>query len=169
MFHTKKSKLTPTIIHKEAEQSNMLKTFLSRSQVTSSFVKVAGRVCMCTTPAASTSAPSSPSSPSTDASPTPSVDSASSQSDRIHSTDIAFKPNSAGWGYSKGYATGFDSIFKKKCVPQTSTTGTTNGSSDAQRARSQSVQDLLQNFGSLSEQNKIDFLSSVRHDYPEFL
>ncbi|KAK3233784.1 hypothetical protein CYMTET_55939, partial [Cymbomonas tetramitiformis] len=33
---------------------------------------------------------------------------------RMHSTDIAFKPASSGWGYSKEYAKGYDRIFGKK-------------------------------------------------------
>ena len=35
-------------------------------------------------------------------------------SDRLHSTDIAFKPTTDGWGYSRVYASGWDNIFKKK-------------------------------------------------------
>jgi ribosomal protein S2 len=34
--------------------------------------------------------------------------------DRLHSTDIAFKPNKSGWGYTKQYSSNFDDIFKKK-------------------------------------------------------
>ena len=34
--------------------------------------------------------------------------------DRLHSTDIAFKPNKSGWGYTKDYSSNFDSIFGKK-------------------------------------------------------
>lgn len=34
--------------------------------------------------------------------------------DRLHSTDIAFKPNSDGWGFSRQYASKYDSIFNKK-------------------------------------------------------
>jgi hypothetical protein len=34
--------------------------------------------------------------------------------DRLHSTDIAFKPNSSGWGFSQQYASKYDNIFKKK-------------------------------------------------------
>lgn len=35
-------------------------------------------------------------------------------SDRLHSTDIAFKPSKSGWGYNDKYNSNFDSIFKKK-------------------------------------------------------
>jgi hypothetical protein len=35
-------------------------------------------------------------------------------SDRIHSTDIAFKPNESGWGGSKKYESRWDDIFGKK-------------------------------------------------------
>jgi len=37
--------------------------------------------------------------------------------DRLHSTDIAFKPNESGWGFSKTYASNYENIFgggKKK-------------------------------------------------------
>ena len=34
--------------------------------------------------------------------------------DRLHSTDIAFKPNKSGWGYTKDYSSNFDNIFGKK-------------------------------------------------------
>lgn len=35
-------------------------------------------------------------------------------SDRLHSTDIAFKPTEDGWGYSPRYAQNWDKIFSKK-------------------------------------------------------
>jgi predicted glutamine amidotransferase len=38
-------------------------------------------------------------------------------SERIHSTDIAFKPNKDGWGYSKKYSNNFETIFRKKKDP----------------------------------------------------
>lgn len=34
-------------------------------------------------------------------------------SDRLHSTDIAFKPNEDGWGFTKKYSQGYDKIFQK--------------------------------------------------------
>ena len=37
----------------------------------------------------------------------------SAPKDRIHSTDLAFKPNDDGWGYTKTYAAGWDRIFAK--------------------------------------------------------
>ena len=36
------------------------------------------------------------------------------QSDRIHSTDIAFKPNASGWGGSKKYESRWNDIFGKE-------------------------------------------------------
>ena len=33
--------------------------------------------------------------------------------DRLHSTDIAFKPTEDGWGFTKKYSKGYDSIFSK--------------------------------------------------------
>lgn len=38
----------------------------------------------------------------------------SGQSDRIHSTDIAFKPNNDGWGYTPKYKSSYERIFGKK-------------------------------------------------------
>ena len=34
-------------------------------------------------------------------------------SDRLHSTDIAFKPTEDGWGYNKRYADSWDRIFAR--------------------------------------------------------
>jgi hypothetical protein len=39
-----------------------------------------------------------------------------SGSDSMHSTDIAFKPNNAGWGYNPKYAASFENIFGAKKV-----------------------------------------------------
>lgn len=47
----------------------------------------------------------------------------SSSADRIHSTDIAFKPNKDGWGYSKRYSNNFEAIFGKKEVTNAATQG----------------------------------------------
>jgi hypothetical protein len=40
--------------------------------------------------------------------------------ERIHSTDIAFKPNESGWGHSSKYSSNFDNIFAKKAEDATS-------------------------------------------------
>lgn len=37
-----------------------------------------------------------------------------SSEDRIHSTDIAFKPAESGWGASSKYSRNFDEIFGQK-------------------------------------------------------
>ena len=37
-----------------------------------------------------------------------------SPSDRIHSTDIAFKPNQDGWGATKKYSKNYERIFGKR-------------------------------------------------------
>ena len=43
------------------------------------------------------------------------VDTASSTgSDRLHSTDIAFKPNQDGWGATRRYSKNHERIFGKK-------------------------------------------------------
>ena len=38
------------------------------------------------------------------------------ESDRIHSTDIAFKPNASGWGGSSKYVSRWDDIFGKNKI-----------------------------------------------------
>ena len=38
----------------------------------------------------------------------------SPKSDSMHSSDIAFKPNDDGWGYTNKYSSGWDRIFAKK-------------------------------------------------------
>ena len=35
-------------------------------------------------------------------------------SDRLHSTDIAYKPNESGWGYTSKFVANYDQIFKSK-------------------------------------------------------
>lgn len=87
----------------------------------------------------------------------------SSQSDRIHSTDIAFKPNSAGWGYSVGYAKGFDSIFKKKATESSS-----SRESVQSNIMNSDINTLLNNFETLSHHDKAIFVSSLLEKYPEF-
>eukprot|EP00527_Entomoneis_sp_CCMP2396_P007780 CAMPEP_0198145692 /NCGR_PEP_ID=MMETSP1443-20131203/24847_1 /TAXON_ID=186043 /ORGANISM="Entomoneis sp., Strain CCMP2396" /LENGTH=119 /DNA_ID=CAMNT_0043809393 /DNA_START=42 /DNA_END=401 /DNA_ORIENTATION=+ len=67
-------------------------------------------------PASSSTDTPPPSSSATDTSVGESSSSASSSStvdtsDRIHSTDIAFKPSESGWGGSKKYSANFDQIF----------------------------------------------------------
>lgn len=44
----------------------------------------------------------------------PAPDPAPSSGPRLHSTDIAFKPNADGWGYSPRFANGYDRIFGNK-------------------------------------------------------
>ena len=44
----------------------------------------------------------------------PAPASAPSSEKRLHSSDIAFKPTTDGWGYSHVYGSGWDNIFKKK-------------------------------------------------------
>ena len=43
----------------------------------------------------------------------PAPASAPSSEKRLHSSDIAFKPTTDGWGYSHVYGSGWDNIFKK--------------------------------------------------------
>ncbi|CAB9525826.1 expressed unknown protein [Seminavis robusta] len=41
-------------------------------------------------------------------------DAAATSDDRIHSTDIAFKPAESGWGGTRKYSSNFDKIFGNK-------------------------------------------------------
>lgn len=53
--------------------------------------------------------------------------------DRLHSSDIAFKPTQDGWGYSQTYSARWDQIFKKEQTPQSALndpTATTLSASD---------------------------------------
>jgi hypothetical protein len=131
-------------------------------------------------PASPSSAPTAPTTPTpppsspTDTSPSSSNTSSgivsaapAPESDRIHSTDIAFKPNSAGWGYSKGYAKGFDSIFKKKedkvevgSISTQDILQSTNAQND--------MENQLQAFELLSPHDKSVFVSAILKKYPEF-
>jgi hypothetical protein len=43
-----------------------------------------------------------------------SSEASSSTSDRLHSTDIAFKPSSDGWGATKKFSKNHERIFGKK-------------------------------------------------------
>jgi hypothetical protein len=78
----------------------------------------------------SSAAPSSSSSGSSSSSSSSSSESsgAPTKSDSIHSSDIAFKPNSDGWGYTRSYAKSWDRIFAK------SKSETTVASTQAQAA-----------------------------------
>ena len=51
----------------------------------------------------------------------------SSSSDRIHSTDIAFKPNNDGWGGTKKYSKNHERIFGKKKQKSESTKESSGG------------------------------------------
>ena len=64
----------------------------------------------------STSTKSESKSTSSDSKPSASSDSGgdSKPNDSKHSSDIAFKPNNDGWGYTKSYSKGWDNIFGKK-------------------------------------------------------
>mmetsp|Transcript_12465 Transcript_12465/g.19292 ORF Transcript_12465/g.19292 Transcript_12465/m.19292 type:complete len:94 (+) Transcript_12465:180-461(+) len=58
----------------------------------------------------------------------------SGESDRIHSTDIAFKPAESGWGGGTKYSNNFDSIFgssKKKDMNSSSKTTEPDSSTTA--------------------------------------
>ena len=52
--------------------------------------------------------------PAPAAAPAPAPAASSEEGPRLHSTDIAFKPTTDGWGYSHVYGSGWDNIFKKK-------------------------------------------------------
>lgn len=153
-------------------------------QMTPSAPAYMGRHYLCTTtpsapPTASPPTPTPSSTPvaSTDTSASSATDTDTSstdvsQSDRIHSTDIAFKPNSAGWGYSKGYAKGFDSIFQKKKDIENDTNTTLRCKHDNQESSQiqsdDEVTDYLLKFEFLSDPNKKVILSTLLQKYPHF-
>ena len=58
-------------------------------------------------------APAPSPAPSPAPAPAPAAAPAPAPSDRLHSTDIAFKPTEDGWGYNKRYADSWDRIFAR--------------------------------------------------------
>jgi len=75
----------------------------------------------------STSSSPAPASSSSTSSTDSSSSSDSSSSDRIHSTDIAFKPNNDGWGGTKKYSKNHERIFGKKKQKSESTKESSSG------------------------------------------
>tara|TARA_B100000795_G_scaffold141719_1_gene106124 strand:+ start:161 stop:490 length:330 start_codon:yes stop_codon:yes gene_type:complete len=75
----------------------------------------------------STSTSPAPASSSSSSSTDSSSSSDSSSSDRIHSTDIAFKPNNDGWGGTKKYSKNHERIFGKKKQKSESTKESSGG------------------------------------------
>ena len=65
-----------------------------------------------------------------------------STSDRLHSTDIAFKPAESGWGSSSKYGANYDSIFggnKKGGVSSSSSNSNTHSSTPSTTSNTNSV------------------------------
>ncbi len=52
-------------------------------------------------------------------------------SDRLHSTDIAYKPNESGWGYTSKFVANYDQIFKSK--KSTNTVSTTDNKEEKKK------------------------------------
>ena len=75
----------------------------------------------------STSTSPAPASSFSSSSTDSSSSSDSSSSDRIHSTDIAFKPNNDGWGGTKKYSKNHERIFGKKKQKSESTKESSSG------------------------------------------
>ena len=71
--------------------------------------------------------PAPASSPSSSSTSDSSSSTDSSSSDRIHSTDIAFKPNNDGWGGTKKYSKNHERIFGKKKQKSESTKESSSG------------------------------------------
>ena len=91
-----------------------------------------------------------------------------SQSDRIHSTDIAFKPNESGWGYNKKYVNNFDTIFKKSKA-STATDDDKTSSVAEQQSVSKSVQHaaILNSFAELTVADKKLVAADLQNAYPD--
>lgn len=116
------------------------------------------------------SATSAPTAPSSTPAPAP-------ESDRIHSTDIAFKPNSAGWGYSKGYVSNYDNIFKKSTKTNgfSASANTAAVASSSQAASMASMKSksmyhtmLLNSFAKLTADDKHKVAADLKSSYPDF-
>ena len=134
----------------------------------------AGRVSL-STPAVASAPASAPAAPTATAAPpaatpsptaAPQAASPAPESDRIHSTDIAFKPNSAGWGYSKGYSKGFDSIFQKKVDKEEEKTAEANLPPISAEVRI-NLEEYLQSFDLLCEDDRRVFVAAIIQKYPE--
>mmetsp|Transcript_20007 Transcript_20007/g.28736 ORF Transcript_20007/g.28736 Transcript_20007/m.28736 type:complete len:122 (+) Transcript_20007:49-414(+) len=91
---------------------------------------------------------------------TASTSSPSPQSDRLHSTDIAYKPSASGWGYSTGYATGFDNIFKRKNTKDDKKSTNTPAS-----PKDSDVQDILDKIAMLSADSRNKLLLNLNEKY----
>ena len=89
----------------------MLVVRMQRSPVVGSALR-RSQARLCATSTSSTPAASSDSGGSSSGSSSKSE--GDSSGSRLHSSDIAFKPNDDGWGYTKSYAKSWDRIFGKK-------------------------------------------------------
>mmetsp|Transcript_16878 Transcript_16878/g.23465 ORF Transcript_16878/g.23465 Transcript_16878/m.23465 type:complete len:98 (-) Transcript_16878:171-464(-) len=61
----------------------------------------------------------------------------SGDSDRIHSTDIAFKPAESGWGGGTKYSNNFDNIFGSTKKKETSSSSATTQSDSTAASNTQ--------------------------------
>lgn len=57
------------------------------------------------------------------------------KSDRLHSTDIAFKPNEDGWGYTKRYSSNYERIFGKRKEAQNLQTEVNDAGEEEERKK----------------------------------
>lgn len=93
------------------------------------------------------------------------------QSDRLHSTDIAFKPSESGWGYNRKYVQNFDKIFGGSAAKSTDTAATAPAVENKQTAastHSKAVMEALSVFASLKGSDRIDFVAQLRKENPQY-
>jgi hypothetical protein len=114
----------------------MLPSLVARLQRAPVASTLRSRAAMCTTSTSSTPAASSDSGGSSSKS-----DSDGSGS-RLHSSDIAFKPNDDGWGYTKSYATSWDRIFGKDKGDTATATSPTEAASTPSPERAPSEEQM---------------------------
>ena len=77
-----------------------------------------------------------------------------SEGGRLHSSDIAFKPNDDGWGHTKAYASGWDRIFgnNKDAAATTTSSDVTDTAAIALLEQRMEALEAARKCGALSEE-----------------
>lgn len=93
----------------------------------------------------------------------------SDTSDRLHSTDIAYKPNESGWGYNKRYNSNFDAIFNTSTKSTKETTNINSTTGSASKIDTKTVQKNLYNFSIMNKDSQNEFINILKAKYPELM
>jgi hypothetical protein len=88
----------------------------------------------------------------------PTAEAAAPAADRLHSTDIAFKPNADGWGYTPRYATAWDRIFAKKQGGEVTTAKTKTGAPGSSDVDDATVRRLVAEIAKLTPEQRATVL-----------